>query len=267
MHRLLLLLFVCLFSATGAGAQAKTIEQDYLKKFSASFAAGTNISHRATNLFWSLCLGETRELTNEELSKRYEALITDNTARIAFYRRFNYYLSEKISYYSDLLKLYDEDKNNKRTYVFNYTELRELAEIIAGYKQDLYMQSGWNAGRFEQTQTQGSDTTNKASTIFNYTEELPEFPGGDGELIRFLQKHIIYPEMERDNDIQGRVILQFTVCDDGYLCSAKTMRSVSVGLDTEAIRVLKMMPHWKPGRQEGKNVSVYFNLPIIFKLQ
>ena len=77
----------------------------------------------------------------------------------------------------------------------------------------------------------------------------------------------MYPEMERDNDIQGRVLLQFTVCEDGYLCSAKTVRSVSVGLDTEAIRVLKMMPHWKPGKQEGKNVSVYFNLPVIFKLQ
>jgi len=262
---LLLLLSTCLF--TDAIAQTKTIEQDYLRAFSASFDSGTRISHRATNLFWSLCLGETKELSNEELSKRYETLITDSTARIAFYKRFNYYLSEKVGYYSDLLKLYEEDKNNKRTYVLNYTELRELAEIIAGYKQDPYMQSGWNAGRFEQTQTQGSDTTQKANTIFNYTEELPEFPGGDGELIRFLQKHIMYPEMERDNDIQGRVILQFTVCDDGYLCSAKTMRSLSVGLDTEAIRVLKMMPHWKPGRQEGKNVSVYFNLPIIFKLQ
>lgn len=260
---LLLLLTTCLY--TGTTAQTKTIEQEYLKKFSGSFV-DHKISHRATNLFWSLCLGEIKELSNEELSVRYEALITDDNARIAFYKKFNYYLSGRVGYYPDLLSLYDEKKKGKGSmYVFSENDLQEYAELIAGYKQDPYMQAGWNAERPEQLKTSG--TSDSSNTVFTFVEQLPEYPGGDAELIRFLQKHIIYPQTERDNDIQGKVTLKFTVCEDGYLCSANAIRSVSENLDAEALRVLKMMPHWKPGMQQGKNVSVYFNLPIIFKLQ
>lgn len=103
--------------------------------------------------------------------------------------------------------------------------------------------------------------------VFTFVEQNPEFPGGDGELIKFLQKNISYPQMERDNDIQGKVLLRFVVMEDGSVADVNVMRGVSPGLDKEAVRVVKMLPKFKPGRQQGKPVRVYFNLPVVFKLQ
>ena len=103
--------------------------------------------------------------------------------------------------------------------------------------------------------------------IFTFVEQNPEFPGGDGELIKFLQKNIQYPQMERDNDIQGKVLLRFVVMEDGSVQDVNVVRSVSPGLDKEAVRVVRMLPKFKPGKQQGKAVRVYFNLPVVFTLQ
>ena len=103
--------------------------------------------------------------------------------------------------------------------------------------------------------------------IFSFVEQNPEFPGGDVELIKFLQKNIQYPQMERDNDIQGKVLLRFVVREDGSVSDVTVARSVSPGLDKEAVRVVKLLPKFKPGKQQGKAVPVYFNLPVVFKLQ
>jgi protein TonB len=96
---------------------------------------------------------------------------------------------------------------------------------------------------------------------------MPEFPGGDVELMKFIQKNVQYPQMERDNDIQGRVILKFVVMEDGGVSDVSVARSVSPGLDKEAVRVVKMLPKFKPGKQQGKAVRVYYSLPVLFKLQ
>jgi protein TonB len=96
---------------------------------------------------------------------------------------------------------------------------------------------------------------------------MPEFPGGEGELMKFLQKNIQYPQMERDNDIQGKVIVRFTVQEDGSVADVNVIRAVSPGLDKEAVRVVKIMPKFKPGRQQGKAVKVFYNVPVIYKLQ
>ncbi len=103
--------------------------------------------------------------------------------------------------------------------------------------------------------------------VFTFVEQSPEFPGGDAALIRFLQQNVVYPQMERDNDIQGRVLLRFIVMEDGQVDSVTVMHSVSPGLDKEAVRVVKKLPKFKPGMQQGKPVRVYFNLPIVYKLQ
>jgi protein TonB len=96
---------------------------------------------------------------------------------------------------------------------------------------------------------------------------MPEFPGGEGELLKYLAKNTVYPQMERDNDIQGRVMLRFVVLEDGSVSEVQVLRGVSPGLDKEAVRVVKSMPKFKPGRQQGKPVRVYYNLPFMFKLQ
>lgn len=111
-----------------------------------------------------------------------------------------------------------------------------------------------------------SNSNSDPAKVYTFVEQNPEFPGGDAELIHFLSQNITYPQMERDNDIQGKVLLRFVVMEDGSVDSVMVVRSVSPGLDKEAVRVVKLLPKFKPGKQQGKPVKVYFNLPIVFRL-
>ena len=101
---------------------------------------------------------------------------------------------------------------------------------------------------------------------FTFVEQMPQYPGGEAEMMKFLQQNVQYPQLERDNDIQGKVLVRFVVMEDGKVDSVKVVRSVSPGLDKESIRVIKMFPNFKPGMQQGKPVRVYYNIPISFKL-
>lgn len=103
--------------------------------------------------------------------------------------------------------------------------------------------------------------------IFQVVEEMPSFPGGDAECMRFLSKNIKYPTIAQENGIQGRVILQFVVNKDGSIVDVNVARSVDPYLDKEAVRVVQMMPKWKPGKQRGKPVRVKYTLPVMFRLQ
>lgn len=102
--------------------------------------------------------------------------------------------------------------------------------------------------------------------IFEIVEELPEFPGGMQAMMAYIAKNIRYPAKAHEANVQGRVITQFTVGRDGSIHDAKIMRSVSPELDAEALRVIKSMPNWKPGKQRGKAVASRFTIPIIFRL-
>ena len=102
--------------------------------------------------------------------------------------------------------------------------------------------------------------------IYLRVEKMPEFPGGNEELSKFLVRNIKYPLLAQENGIQGRVICQFIVNADGSIENIEVVRGVEESLDQEAIRVLKLMPNWKPGRQAGKNVSVKCTQVIRFRL-
>jgi len=104
------------------------------------------------------------------------------------------------------------------------------------------------------------------SKVFMVVEQMPQYPGGEEALIRFIQKNLQYPQMERDNDIQGRVIVKFIVNEDGSVSDAQVKKGVSPGIDKEALRVIRMLPKFIPGKQQGKLVKVYFLLPVKFKL-
>lgn len=106
----------------------------------------------------------------------------------------------------------------------------------------------------------------KENDIFQVVETMPEFPGGTEELINWLQKNLKYPAKAAENDVQGRVIVQFVIDQDGSITDPKVIRSVDPYLDKEAIRVVKAMPKWKPGTQRGKPVRVKFTLPVQFRL-
>ena len=103
--------------------------------------------------------------------------------------------------------------------------------------------------------------------IFTVCEEMPMFPGGMNECMKFLSKNIDYPKEAQDNGIQGRVIVQFVVKKDGSITDAKVVRGVDPSLDKEALRVINLMPKWTPGKQRGKAVNVKYTVPVMFRLQ
>ena len=103
--------------------------------------------------------------------------------------------------------------------------------------------------------------------VFTIVEEMPEFPGGMQKLAEYLAKNIKYPQMARESGIQGKVFITFVVEPDGSVSNVQVLRSLGGGCDEEAVRVVKSMPKWKPGKQRGKAVRVSYNLPVNFKLQ
>ena len=98
-------------------------------------------------------------------------------------------------------------------------------------------------------------------------EMMPSFPGGDAALVKYLGQHINYPADAQEAGIQGRVLVRFTVGKDGAIRNARVIKGVHPSLDREALRVVNSMPHWIPGKQDGKPVAVFFSLPITFRLR
>ena len=103
--------------------------------------------------------------------------------------------------------------------------------------------------------------------VFDVVEQMPSFPGGDAALMQYLSSHIKYPVVAEENGIQGRVIATFVVERDGSITDVKVVKSVDPSLDKEAIRVLKSMPKWIPGKQNGSAVRVKYTVPVTFRLQ
>lgn len=105
-----------------------------------------------------------------------------------------------------------------------------------------------------------------AKEVFTVAENMPEFPGGTEAMMKFLEANVVYPKEASEKRISGRVICKFVVLKDGSLDNVQVVRGVSPELDAEAIRVIKSMPRWNPGSQNGKKVNVWYTLPITFKL-
>ena len=103
--------------------------------------------------------------------------------------------------------------------------------------------------------------------VFDVVEQMPSFKGGDAALMEWLSKNIKYPVIAEENGIQGRVVATFVVERDGSITDVKIVKSVDPSLDKEAIRVLKAMPKWIPGRQNGQPVRVKYTVPVTFRLQ
>jgi len=106
-----------------------------------------------------------------------------------------------------------------------------------------------------------------ATKVFEVVEQMPTFPGGDAALMSFLSKNIKYPVIAEENGIQGRVVATFVVERDGSITDVKVIKSVDPSLDKEAVRVLKTMPKWIPGKQNGSAVRVKYTVPVTFRLQ
>ena len=106
-----------------------------------------------------------------------------------------------------------------------------------------------------------------ATKVFDVVEEMPSFPGGNGALMSYLNSNVKYPVVAQENGVQGRVIISFVVERDGSISDVKVARSVDPSLDREAQRVVKSMPRWTPGKQNGQTVRVKYTVPVVFRLQ
>ena len=114
--------------------------------------------------------------------------------------------------------------------------------------------------------TTSTAQTKKNDMVFDVVEVMPQFPGGQIAMLQYLMKNIKYPEQAVKEGIQGRVTVRFIVEKDGSISDVKPVLSVHPLLNKEAVRVVKSMPKWTPGKQNGKPVRVRFNLPVMFKL-
>ncbi len=103
--------------------------------------------------------------------------------------------------------------------------------------------------------------------VFTAVEQMPQFPGGDAELLKYISTHIKYPTMAAENNIQGRVVVKFVVKKDGQVGDVVVLRGRDPDLDKEAQRVVKTLPKFIPGKMNGQAVAVWYTLPINFKLQ
>lgn len=120
-----------------------------------------------------------------------------------------------------------------------------------------------NAFAVETTAT----NTDDKEQVFTVVEQMPMFPGGDAEMMKYLATSIKYPEIAVKNNEQGRVVVGFVVECDGSITDVNILRGVSPSLDKEAMRVVKEMPKWTPGKKDGSVVRVKYQVPIAFKMQ
>lgn len=116
-------------------------------------------------------------------------------------------------------------------------------------------------------QDQTIEIPEEKKEIFITAEEMPSYTGGEAERIKFLHDHIQYPQLAAEISVEGTVYIRFVVDSKGNITDAFVLRGIGGGCDEEALRVVKAMPQWHPGKQNGKAVRVLFTMPIMFKLQ
>jgi len=147
----------------------------------------------------------------------------------------------------------------------------EVVEDADIFNQDELSQTTNEAVAIEEivveTKVEVIEVEESKKEVFTIVEEMPAFPGGEAERNKFLATNIQYPQQATENGIQGTVYVSFVVDSKGNVTEVKILRGIGGGCDEEALRVVKMMPKWHPGKQNGKNVRVLFNMPIYFKLQ
>lgn len=159
--------------------------------------------------------------------------------------------------------------------VFSFpgTKTKEVAvkDVLGDLKVQLYsdgtIQRPQSGTASSTPQRQSDESQMVSDKIFTVVEVMPEFPGGQGELLKFLAKTIKYPVIAQENGIQGRVTASFIIEKDGSIRDIEVIRGVDPSLDMEAVRVLSAMPRWTPGKQRGQDVAVKYTVPVTFRLQ
>lgn len=161
----------------------------------------------------------------------------------------------------------DELVNSERELV-SQQELNESTALITNVTVETNNTTGIDPGELQREQRQIiNQPPQEPNKVFDMVEVMPQFPGGNAELMRYLSVNIKYPTIAAENGIEGRVVLKFVVGKDGGISNIQVVRALDPSCDKEAVRVVKGMPKWIPGMQNGHAVAVYFTLPVLFKLQ
>lgn len=157
----------------------------------------------------------------------------------------------KIPTVSDVIEIVDDDMNIENDLIINTEDDKKLGVEIKDYVK----------GAVE-------EVIEEEEIPFTIVEEKPTFQGGDeNTFTKWVASKLVYPEIAKENSVQGRVILQFLVGTDGSVSDVKVVRGVDASLDREAARVVASSPRWKPGRQRNKPVKVRYTFPVIFQLR
>lgn len=145
--------------------------------------------------------------------------------------------------------------------------VEELKKVDPGAKTQEGQEGGVDYSLIETQEKIVEEPQKEAAQVFTYVEEMPTFPGGDEALYTFVGKQIVYPEIAKRAGVEGKLYIQFVVRTDGKVTDVIVQKGIGAGCDEEAVRVVKSMPNWKPGRQNGHPVNVRISIPIVFKLQ
>ena len=152
----------------------------------------------------------------------------------------------------DEIKLEEVEKSNKAIGSFTVEGNDEVGGEVLKAKEDIKAPE---------------PPKQEENKIFTVVEQMPMYPGGDAALMQYLSSNIHYPAVAAENGVQGRVVVGFVVERDGSITDVNVMRSVDPSLDREAVRVVKNMPRWTPGKQNGSAVRVKYQVPVTFRLQ
>ena len=153
----------------------------------------------------------------------------------------------------DEIKLEEVEKSNKAVGAFTVEGNDEVGGEVLKAKEDI--------------KAPEPPKHEEETKIFTVVEQMPLFPGGDAALMGYLRDNIHYPTVAAENGVQGRVVVGFVVERDGSITDVNVLRSVDPSLDREAVRVVKSMPRWTPGKQNGSAVRVKYQVPVTFRLQ
>ena len=168
-------------------------------------------------------------------------------------------LKSSIKFVAPVIKKDEEVKDDQMK---TQTELNEtkVAISVADVK-------GSDNGKIDIADVKQAVTQVEEEKVYQVIEQMPQFPGGEGELLGYINKNIKYPVIAQENGIQGKVILRFVVSKTGQVDRVEVVRSLDPACDKEAIRVVKSLPKFIPGKQNGVNVAVWYTLPVTYKLE
>ncbi|MDL2314922.1 energy transducer TonB [Bacteroidales bacterium OttesenSCG-928-C19] len=151
------------------------------------------------------------------------------------------------------------------------SDVMEVVEDDAELKNEVVIKNEDDIAKtmqdFKPVVNQQVDEEEEEEEIFLAVEDEPSFQGGEAGLRRYLAENIKYPQLAKETNVQGRVFVTFVVERDGSVSNVRILRDIGAGCGAEAVRVVKAMPKWTPGKQRGKAVRVQYNLPVMFTLQ